>query len=111
MKLNDPELAKILKIVKREIFPEKIILFGSRAINKDNKRSDYDILCIVKKPRNTRNLEKKLYVIFAMEGIGKAVDLIIETEDNFRKFKDNSYMVYSEVSRHGKTVYERKTAA
>jgi len=111
MKLNDPELAKILEIVKREIAPERIILFGSRAVKKDNKHSDYDLLCIVKKSRNTRDLEKKLYILFAMEGISKAVDLIIETEDDFSKYKDNTYMVYSEVSRHGKTVYERKTAA
>jgi predicted nucleotidyltransferase len=111
MKLNDPELVKILEILKREISPEKIILFGSRAVNKDNKRSDYDILCIVKESRNTRSLEKKLYVTFALEGIGRAVDLIVETEDDFSKHKDNTYMVYSEVSRHGKTVYERKTAA
>jgi len=56
MKLNDPELAKILEIVKREIAPERIILFGSRAVKKDNKHSDYDLLCIVKKSRNTRDL-------------------------------------------------------
>lgn len=111
MKLNDPELVKILEILKREIFPEKIILFGSRAVNKNNNRSDYDILCIVKKSRNTRNLEKKLYVMFALEGIGRAVDLIVETEDDFSKYKNNTYMVYSEISRHGKTVYDRKTAA
>ena len=49
--------------------------------------------------------------MFALEGIGRAVDLIVETEDDFSKYKDNTYMVYSEVSRYGKTVYERKTAA
>lgn len=111
MRLKDAELAKILEIVKREIFPEKIILFGSRALNKNNRRSDYDIMCIVKKSRNTRNLEKKLYIVFAREGIGMAVDLIVETEDDFNKYKNNPYMIYSEVFRYGKTVYERKTAA
>ena len=102
---------KYWKSWKRKYFRKKSSCLAHGQSIKDNKCSDYDILCIVKKSRNTRNLEKKLYVMFAMEGIGKAVDLIVETEADFSKHKDNCYMVYSEVSRHGKTVYERKTAA
>ncbi|NIM12215.1 MAG: nucleotidyltransferase domain-containing protein [Candidatus Aminicenantes bacterium] len=111
MQIKDKELAKIVNVIVSTIFPQKIFLFGSRAMSKSNKRSDYDIFVLVKNGKNTREMEKELYYLMAKEGIGIPVDLIVETEEEFERLKDNQYLIYNQVDKYGKAIYERETTA
>ena len=43
MEKEDKELSMVVNMIVRTVFPQKIFLFGSRAIDTANKRNDYDI--------------------------------------------------------------------
>ena len=111
MEKKDKELSKIVNLIVKELFPQKVFLFGSHATDTANTKSDYDIFILVKNGKNTRKMEKELYYLMAKEGIGIPVDLIVETEDNFERLKNNRYLIYSQVDKYGKTIYERETTA
>lgn len=108
MKNEDKELLKIIDIIVENVFPQKIFLFGSRAARTHHKKSDYDIFVIVEKCKNVRKLEKLLYYVMAKEGIGVPVDLMVDTRDKFEKLKDNHYLIYNQVDKYGRVIYERK---
>jgi predicted nucleotidyltransferase len=111
MEKEDKELSRVVNMIVRTVFPQKILLFGSRAMDTAGKRSDYDIFIIVKNGKNTRKMEKELYYLMAKEGIGLPVDLLVETEDKFERLKDNQYLIYNQVAKYGKAIYEKETTA
>jgi len=40
-------------------------------------------------------------------GVGAPVELIVDTPEMLRKNKDNKHLIYSEISRYGKIIYEK----
>ncbi|HLP57349.1 MAG TPA: nucleotidyltransferase domain-containing protein [Candidatus Deferrimicrobium sp.] len=111
MKNDDKELLRIIDIIVKNAFPQKIFLFGSRATDTNHEKSDYDIFVIVENRKNTRKIEKLLYYIMAKEGVGVPVDLMVDTRDKFEKLKGNHYLIYNQVDKYGRVIYERKTTA
>lgn len=109
MGTKDKELSRLINMIVKKVLPHKIFLFGSQAKKTANDKSDYDIFILVKNGRNTRKLEKELYYLMAKEGIGIPVDLIVETEDKYERLKDNQYLIYNQVDKYGKTIYEEQT--
>ena len=107
---KNKELSRVVKIIIDHIFPQKIFLFGSRAKNIGKENSDYDLFIIVKNSKSTREMEKKLYYLMAKESIGIAVDLIVEKEDKFERLKNNRYLIYYQVAKYGKAIYEKQSA-
>ena len=57
---KDKELSRLVRIITDHISPQKILLFGSRAKNKNKEKSDYDLFVIVKNSKSTREMEKRL---------------------------------------------------
>jgi len=105
----DNELNRVIKIITHHISPRKIFLFGSRAVDAANNESDYDIFIIVDNDEKTREIEKQLYYLMAKEGIGIAVDLLVETQEKFERLKNDQYLIYNQVDKYGKTIYEQET--
>lgn len=108
---EDNELSKVVHVIVENVLPQKIFLFGSRARNHADEKSDYDIFVLVKKSKNTRKMEKDLYYLLAREGIGITVDLLVDTEERFERLKGNRYLIYHQVEKYGKTLYEKETAS
>lgn len=52
-------MSRAVKIITENIFPQKIFLFGSRAANTTNEKSDYDLFVIVKNGKKTREQVEK----------------------------------------------------
>jgi predicted nucleotidyltransferase len=98
-------LEKAIEIIIKSVDPDKIILFGSRARGNYKKESDYD-LCIIKKGvGHRRKLAQRIYRF--LYGVGVPVDIIVETPERFEELKDNPFMVYKEISKYGRVVYEK----
>jgi len=98
-------LNEIIKRIVEEINPDKIILFGSRAKGVGGKESDYDILVLKRGVAHKRKLAQKIY--HKLFGVGASVDVIVETPDRFNKLKDKWFLIYSEIARFGRVVYEK----
>lgn len=105
-RIENKELSKVVDVIVDRVLPQKIFLFGSRATNKAGEKSDYDIFVLVKSCKHPRKTEKDIYYLLAREGVGIPVDLLVDTEERFEKLKGNRYLIYHEVEKYGKTLYE-----
>ena len=98
-------LKKAVKIIVQIAHPEKIILFGSRARGNHTLHSDYDLIVLKKGLKKQRALTQKIYLNF--KDIGAPVDVIVEDFKRYQKLRQDPYLIYSEVEKDGKVVYEK----
>jgi predicted nucleotidyltransferase len=98
-------LRPLIDILVREVEPDRIILFGSRAKGDHQERSDYDICVLKTGVTHRRTLAKQIYRL--LYDLGAPVDVIVETPERFDRLKDNRFMIYKEIAKHGQVIYER----
>ncbi len=109
--IEDKDLSKVVHVIVDKVLPQKIFLFGSRATNKADEKSDYDIFVLVKDCKHPRKTEMDIYYLLAQERVGIPVDLLVDTEERFERLKGNRYLIYHEVEKYGKTLYDKETAS
>ena len=98
-------LEKVVERIVQGIQPDKIILFGSHAREGYEGKSDYD-LCVIKEGvEHRRKLAQRIYKL--LYGVGVPVDVIVETPERFDELKDDPFLVYNEIAKDGKVLYER----
>jgi len=98
-------LEKAIKVIIQIANPDKIILFGSHAKGDYQSESDYDLLILKKGVKKQRALTQKIYLGF--KDIGAPVDIIVTDLKRYEQLKEDSYLIYSEVAKNGKLVYEK----
>jgi len=101
---NKTPLKEIIQEVVEAVVPDKIILFGSRAKGEQTKESDYDI-CVIK--RGVFHKRKVAQRIYLKLDVDVPVDVIVETPERFNELKDNPFLIYREIAKHGRVVYEK----
>jgi predicted nucleotidyltransferase len=97
---------KIEYITKRIIdlvHPQKILLFGSASRNEMSKDSDIDLLVIMGKGIQRRKTAQQLYR--DIKGAGIPFDILVATEEDLQKHKDNLGLIYRTALLEGKVVY------
>lgn len=103
--MADPGLSRIIDIIVRTLDPDTIILFGSRARGDAREDSDFDICVLKNGISERRSIAKKLYR--ALYGVGVPVELIVDTPETFNTWKDNPHLIYREIARYGRVIYEK----
>ena len=98
-------LEKVVERIVDGIQPDRIILFGSQAREDYSGDSDYDICVIKEGIVHRRKLAQQIYRM--LYGIGIAVDVIVETPESFDELKDDPFLIYREIARDGKVLYEK----
>lgn len=103
-KLNK-NLDKILKSLKKEYNPEKIILFGSLASGKVGEWSDIDLLIVKDTKKNPLERKKEVDKIC---DVNIAFDPIIFTPQEVKtRLRWKDYFI-QEIFNKGKLLYERQ---
>ena len=92
-------IKRILEVVQ----PKRIILFGSAARGKIHANSDIDLLVVIPSGMHRRNTAQKIYR--NLVGLGYAADIVVVTEDDVERFKDNSGMIIQPALKEGKLLY------
>lgn len=98
-------LRHLVEIISHEIEPDRIILFGSRARGDNEEKSDYDICVLKTGVEHRRKLAKQIYRL--LYDLGVPVDVVVETPERFEQLKDNRFMIYKDIAKHGQVIYER----
>jgi uncharacterized protein len=99
---------KIIKEATRRLvnnfYPKKIILFGSQARKKADKRSDVDLLVICP----IRGSRRALMVAMdrALRGVGFARDIIVLTPEEFDRDRHIPGTIARPASLEGRIIYE-----
>lgn len=88
----------------KNFYPKKIILFGSQARGKADKRSDVDLLVVCP----IRGSRRALMVAMdrALSGIGFARDIIVLTPEEFDRDRHIPGTIARPASLEGKVIYE-----
>ncbi len=95
--MKDKRLNNIVKILKDELHPEKIILFGSRAKGNALFNSDYDIAVNSESIslRDKRKLKEKVDSVIGLHKFD--IVFLNEVDEGFRNI----------IEQKGKVIYER----
>lgn len=101
----DDRLNEVVRRIVEETDPDKIILFGSRVREENGEDSDYDLFVLKRGARNAGELEKRIYR--RLFGTGLPVDIIVEAAETYEELKSNPFLIYKEISRHGRVLYEK----
>ncbi len=92
-------LKRILAVVK----PKKVILFGSAARGEMHRNSDIDLLVVVPSGMHRRKTAQKIYR--NLIGVGFAADIIVVTEDDVERLKDNTSLIIQPALEEGRVLY------
>ena len=103
--VDSKRINDIVNRIATKFNPDKIILFGSYASNSQNDDSDLDLLIIqdTDQPIQTRGFEIRMSLIGTMIPF----DILIYTNSEFEKEKDNSFSFLNSAMRNSKVLYER----
>ena len=102
--MKDP-LEKAIRIIVQVAEPDKIILFGSQARGDDGFESDYDLLVLKRGVKKQRELTQEIYLNF--KDVGAPIDIIVADLDKYDQLKTDPFLIYSEVEKNGRMVYEK----
>lgn len=103
------ELQEVLRRIVEVADPDRVILFGSAGRNEAGTSSDLDLLVVKSQPVHRRKLAQMIYA--NMFGIGCAVDVVVVTPEDIKRYRDSHPLVIKPALQEGKVVYERKHAA
>ena len=99
---------KVAEAVRRLVAtgrPRQIILFGSQVGGEPHRDSDLDIMVVTEDTvAGVRAEGARLRA--ALRGIPMCLDLQVVRESDFARLRDQVGLIYREVARRGKTVYQ-----
>ena len=98
------EIEKIKEQIINKYKPDKIILFGSCALNKQQEYSDIDIFII--KSSDKRFIDRT-YELLCMLDYDVPLDVVIYTPTEFEEALKDSSTFANEIANKGVVLYER----
>jgi uncharacterized protein len=104
--LDQDLIKELVQRVVEVAQPAKLIVFGSEARGSGQPDSDLDLLVITPGPVHRGRLTEEIYM--KLIGIGRAIDVVVVTDEDVEKFKDKPYLVIYPALREGIVVYERE---
>ncbi|MCX5674001.1 MAG: nucleotidyltransferase domain-containing protein [Planctomycetota bacterium] len=107
--VTDEVLDEMVRAIVREVDPEQIWLFGSRARGEAGPDSDVDLLVVEREPFGPeRSRWKELTRLWsAIIPFRAPVDILLYTQDEVGRYKTWANHVVAETFREGRLLYER----
>jgi len=103
-KINPKKIInEIVKRILRTAKPRKIYLFGSAARKESHPNSDVDLLIVIRSGRHRRKTAQSIYK--SLIGVGYAADIVVVTEDDVERYKENDWMVIKQALEEGVVLY------
>lgn len=100
-------LQQMVETIVREVSPETIILFGSRARGDARLDSDVDLLVVESEPfspqRSRRKEAARLYM--ALRGLAVSKDILLYSRDEFDHWKSSLNHVVGRAYREGRVLH------
>lgn len=106
---EDTLLRQMVEVIVREVDPETIILFGSRARGEARPDSDVDLLVIEKEPFSAqRSRRKEIFRLsMALRDLPVAKDILVYSREEFDYWRDSLNHVVGRASREGRVLHAR----
>jgi predicted nucleotidyltransferase len=107
--VTEEVLSDMVQAIVREVDPERIYLFGSRARGEARQDSDVDLLIIVGEPFGPvhSRFQEINRVYRALSSFRIPNDVLLYSSDEFAKWSQSLNHVVGRCSREGKLLYAR----
>ncbi len=109
MAITEQVIDEMMEVIIREIHPERIILFGSRARGEEKMASDIDLLVVEKESfgmgHSRREEIARIRRILSQFRIPK--DILVYSTDEIAKWQHAMNHIISHILREGRVLYER----
>ena len=103
--ITPEKIGKVVELIIKVARPHKVILFGSMVRGKTNIHSDLDILVVVEN-EEVHSRKESVRIRQALRGICMPMDILVISKGRLRDLADQPGLIYREVLRSGKVVYE-----
>jgi predicted nucleotidyltransferase len=103
-RLLEEELQRLIEILRREVDPERIILFGSLATGEIGPWSDIDLVIVM---RTDQPFIERLHTIRRLLQPRVATDLLVYTPEEFEQLARERPFVREEILAKGVLLYAR----
>ena len=103
VQLNPDTLNKMVRVIVETAHPKRVILFGSAQRGEMGPNSDVDILVVVPAGTHRRKTAKSIYR--NLVGVGFAADIVVATENDVEKYRNNIGMVIKPALENGSVLY------
>lgn len=100
---TDPVVERVVKVIAEAIRPQKIILFGSRAMGTARPDSDLDLVIVYAGEKSKRQV--KLDIHRLMEPLSVPMDLFVLSPEEMLRQRHVANTLAREVAERGVTVY------
>jgi predicted nucleotidyltransferase len=106
--ISDNVINKMTQRIVREVHPQRILLFGSRARGQANEHSDVDFLIEEREPFGpTRSRRQEAVRIWrCLSEFRIPTDILVYSTGEVAQWKDSSHHVIGMALREGKVLYE-----
>ena len=96
-------LREAVERIVQGVHPTKIILFGSAARDEQRRESDLDLLVVMPEGTPKRQTAHTLYR--KLRGLPVPIDVLVTTETDLARQKDNPGLIYRTILQEGKQLY------
>jgi len=102
-------LRQMVEVIVREISPEAIVLFGSRARGNAHTDSDVDLLVIEKEPFSLQRSRRKgvARLQMALRELPLSKDILLYSRDEFEHWRNSLNHLVGRASREGRVLHGR----
>ncbi len=101
--LTEPIVKAVAERIVEEVHPLRIIMFGSVARGEQGRESDLDLLVVMPKGTHKRQTAQMLYR--KLRGLPVPVDILVTTEVDLDRQKDNPGLIYRTILQEGRELY------
>lgn len=107
--LTDETLEHVVDVIVREIHPERIILFGSRADESPGPHSDLDLLVVESEPfgRGRSRIHRIARIERGLSGVPVPTDVLLYSHDEIERWRNTPGHVVAHALEEGTVLYER----
>jgi uncharacterized protein len=96
-------LSELVRRIVETVSPRRIILFGSAARESMGPDSDLDILVVMPDGVHRRETARRVYR--ALNRLGAPKDVVVVTEGDVQRFRDEPSLVIFPALREGREIY------
>ena len=110
IEVTDQVLDEMVKAIVREVDPEQVWLFGSRARGQAGPDSDVDLLIVEREPFGPERsrLAEITRVFDALRDFPLALDVLMYSREELEKWRHSLNHIAAQCLREGRLVYERR---
>lgn len=100
---SDPLVERVVRRIARSVKPERVILFGSRAVGEARADSDIDLVVVYSGPKTKRQVQLGIHRLFPNPEF--SMDLFVLTPEELESQKSVPNTLAREVSERGIVCY------